>query len=453
MSDTPTPFDSQPASYSPSMNAPAPLPPRYPRVWTVFAATAIALLVHVGASALISNAAALVALGPAGMKRLAEEEAAFDAEQAKAEAEADDEFSVEDDRPASDSAEPRSNDVAKGEAGADKKPSKKRSPFESWMISFAKTPIGFAIVILPGQLAFLGVTLMFALLSPQPWRERLAIRRPREHWFLWVLFALSTPASALVVTVPLSQFVSAEDSRTLADFQEIFSSGGVVFFVLTVLGVALMPALAEEFLFRGYVQSRLLKAWPAWGAILVSGVLFAVAHMDPIQSLGVLPIGIWMGIVAFRTNSLLPAIGCHLVNNTYALVAMRLSSTFSGQDPENFDMTRWEPWALVVVVLSSMFCFAVSGLYLLATGLLRELSSRPSPLPAPEEEIQPLDPAVPIADSEGVAFLSEVRPYRGQTSEGVEALEAIPVDDAAPGPQEQPAVEERRRDATGPEGR
>jgi membrane protease YdiL (CAAX protease family) len=370
----------------------------------------------------ISNAAAFVTLGPAGLERLADEERAFEAEQAnKAE------------NPAAETAAEGDEAGENGDAKSAAKPKKERSPFEAWMISFAKTPIGFAVVILPGQLAFLGVTLLFAFLSPQPWRERLAIRWPREHWVLWVLFALSTPATALIVTVPLSQFVTAEDSRTLADFQEIFSSGGVVFFLLTVLGVALMPALAEEFLFRGYVQSRLLRAWPAWGAILTSSVLFAAAHMDPIQSLGVLPIGIWMGIVAFRTNSLLPAIACHLVNNTYALVAMRLASTFADQDPEKIDLTRWEPWAAILVVLSSMFFFAVSGLYLLATGILRELRSSPPPLPHPEApdpnaDAQAVQFVPTAAEPAGVEFLSDVRPYRAPRDND-DASYAIPVDD------------------------
>ncbi|HEV7280310.1 MAG TPA: type II CAAX endopeptidase family protein [Pirellulaceae bacterium] len=435
MSDTPTPFDSPQApevlsggrkppeafgadgrSGLGGFTPPAQKSLRYPRVWTVFVATLVALLVHLGASTLILNAAALVALGPDGVKRLAKEEEAFEAEQAKKAEE-----SAEADPPV---------EEAEGGDGKDaEKPKKERSPFEKWMISFAKTPVGFAIVILPGQLAFLGVTLLFAFLSPQPWRERLAIRWPREHWVLWVMFALSTPATALIVTVPLSQFVSAEDSRTLADFQEIFSSGGVAFFVLTVLGVALMPALAEEFLFRGYVQSRLLRAWPAWGAILVSAILFAVAHMDPIQSLGVLPIGIWMGIVAFRTNSLLPAIGCHLVNNTYALVAMRLASTFASEDPEKIDLTRWEPWAAILVVVSSIFFFAVSGLYLLATGILRELGSSPPPLPDPEPDVRIVEAVPAASEPEGVEFLSDVRPYWTARGEEGDAPYAIPVEE------------------------
>lgn len=427
MSDIPTPVEPPYTPGSPYESGAGRYPPkflRYPRVWTVFVATAVALVVHIGASSLIARVAAEVSLGRAGFQRLIEAEDAFEAEQEKkAQAEAESE-------PEIDPAAKPEDEAEAGEEKAAEKPPKVRSPFEAWMISFAKTPIGFALVILPGQLAFLGVTLLFAFLSPQPWRERLAIRWPREHWSLWVLFALSTPATALIVTVPLSQFVSAEDSRTLADFQEIFSSGGVVFFLLTVLGVALMPALAEEFLFRGYVQSRLLRAWPAWAAILVSGVLFAAAHMDPIQSFGVLPIGIWMGIVAFRTNSLLPAIGCHLVNNTYALIAMRLTSTFANGDPDEIDMTRWEPWAMVLVVLSSIGFFGISGLYLLATGILRELASSPPPLPDPEEGIQILERApLPATDPTGVAFLSDVRPYPIPGSRNDEAPYAIPVED------------------------
>jgi hypothetical protein len=52
--------------------------------------------------------------------------------------------------------------------------------------------------------------------------------------------------------------------------------------------------------------------------------------MDPVHSIGVLPLGVWLGIVAWLTDSVWPSIVCHTVNNAYALIAMRLS----GASPE-----------------------------------------------------------------------------------------------------------------------
>ena len=72
---------------------------------------------------------------------------------------------------------------------------------------------------------------------------------------------------------------------------------------------------------RGYMQRRLLKRWAPWLAILVSSILFAVMHVTPHAISFAFPIGVWLGYVAWKTDSIWPTIFCHaLINGTWNIV-------------------------------------------------------------------------------------------------------------------------------------
>ena len=102
--------------------------------------------------------------------------------------------------------------------------------------------------------------------------------------------------------------------------------------VLTLLCViSLVPGVVEELLFRGFVQRRLLRRLPAITSILITSLLFAAAHLDPMHAAGVAPLGIWLGVIAWRANTIWPAMLGHIGNNAFAVLAIGVA----GQTPED----------------------------------------------------------------------------------------------------------------------
>ena len=85
--------------------------------------------------------------------------------------------------------------------------------------------------------------------------------------------------------------------------------------------VGLLVPLAEELVFRGTILRSLLK-WNSrpWVAILISAVLFSAAHMNPAQIPHTLLIGLLLGWLYYRTDSIVPGVVFHWVNNTVAYV-------------------------------------------------------------------------------------------------------------------------------------
>ncbi len=81
---------------------------------------------------------------------------------------------------------------------------------------------------------------------------------------------------------------------------------------------ALMPGAAEELLFRGLLQRA---AGRSLGAVVLSGVAFALFHVDPVHVAGVLPLGLFLAWVAYRSSTLVTLVA-HVVNNSVAILTI-----------------------------------------------------------------------------------------------------------------------------------
>ena len=84
--------------------------------------------------------------------------------------------------------------------------------------------------------------------------------------------------------------------------------------------VCLLAPVAEELVFRG-AALRTLLAWKPqyrWLMIVLSALLFAMAHLNPAQLLHPFLIGLLLGWMYERTGSVVPGIIYHWANNTAA---------------------------------------------------------------------------------------------------------------------------------------
>ena len=190
-----------------------------------------------------------------------------------------------------------------------------------WVKSFGATPLGFMVLVLPGQFTFLGAALLAAWLSPEPMMRRLNLVRPTTPW--WAVVLLLAPGTVFAGACGdlLTTLLFADTySEHLEMLYDLFRGPSGAFLVLVTLAISVLPGFSEEMLFRGYCQSRLLKRLPPIAALAISSVAFAAAHLDPVHVVGVLPLGIWLGVVAWLSRSIWPAIICHTANNALAVL-------------------------------------------------------------------------------------------------------------------------------------
>jgi sodium transport system permease protein len=113
--------------------------------------------------------------------------------------------------------------------------------------------------------------------------------------------------------------------------------------VWLVLG--LTPGVCEELFFRGLIFSgmRRLGAWPA---VLLTALLFALAHASIYRLLPTFILGVVLGVLRWRSGSVVPGIAMHAVNNgLIGTLAQRPAlASWIGMDMTSGDL----PWAPVV---------------------------------------------------------------------------------------------------------
>lgn len=89
--------------------------------------------------------------------------------------------------------------------------------------------------------------------------------------------------------------------------------------VLYFIVVALTPALVEEFAFRGIIMGT-LRRYSDPLAVLISAALFGIMHGNFVQIPFAFCVGLVLGFVDVKTNSLLPSIIIHFLNNGFSVL-------------------------------------------------------------------------------------------------------------------------------------
>lgn len=88
---------------------------------------------------------------------------------------------------------------------------------------------------------------------------------------------------------------------------------------LMVLAVAVVPAVAEEMLFRGALLTNLLRTGSRWQAAALTVLMFALLHGSPAGLPGHLIISLLLTLLMMHTGSLAVPIAVHMLYNLLAL--------------------------------------------------------------------------------------------------------------------------------------
>ncbi len=159
---------------------------------------------------------------------------------------------------------------------------------------------------------FLLPTLGLIALFGFDWRSTLALRRPP---LAALLVALALGASAwLFAGGVVARLLPPPESltRAMERFLQLGDQPMPLWVVWLVLGVT--PAICEELFFRGLVFSG-LRRLGAWPAVLLSALLFGLAHASIYRLLPTFILGVLLGVLRWRSGSVVPGMVMHAVNN------------------------------------------------------------------------------------------------------------------------------------------
>jgi membrane protease YdiL (CAAX protease family) len=94
--------------------------------------------------------------------------------------------------------------------------------------------------------------------------------------------------------------------------------------LVTLFLMALTPAICEEALFRGPILRGLRTRLSPAGAAILTGLLFGIYHLDPWRLLPTAVLGVALSGIALASDSIIPAMVAHFVNNACLILLARL---------------------------------------------------------------------------------------------------------------------------------
>ncbi len=103
---------------------------------------------------------------------------------------------------------------------------------------------------------------------------------------------------------------------------------------LSLIIVAVLPALVEEFIFRGILLGAYKKRNPLKG-ILLSALLFGFTHLNINQMAYAFVLGIILGLLAYATGSIWAGVILHFTINANSVIMAYATSNINTEDIAN----------------------------------------------------------------------------------------------------------------------
>jgi uncharacterized protein len=210
---------------------------------------------------------------------------------------------------------------------------------------------------------FIVPVVLFALVFGMRDVSRLMLRKPNFYLFtgaLWVMGATGV-ITALgwlnTLLIPqgsgLEQLLRPQEESAAHLTQLILSATGPWAICSTVITVAIVPALAEEFVFRGVVQPLIARSTQRIHlSVWLTAALFSFIHFQFYGFLPRLVLGAMLGYLVIWSGTIWTSVVAHATNNLMAVVAYYVAN----QTPEALtnESPEWMSTALSISVTCAL---------------------------------------------------------------------------------------------------
>ena len=214
--------------------------------------------------------------------------------------------------------------------------------------------VGYAVT----QLIIFLVPVLYAWYMKADFKNVFSLEKPGVKEMVGVLFFVS--GSYIVNTLLVSGLYNilpsiSTDNESLS---QIVGGGG---FIPSLFVIGIMPAIAEEAAFRGFLYGTLKnKKIPIFATCVITALVFAAYHMNLLQFIYVTVMGLIMSYMIYNSKSIFVTAFFHLINNSFS-VFLEYNKDFVQKVPF-FAQDRFE--------LKDVFIYLTIGIVLLLMGFL-----------------------------------------------------------------------------------
>jgi CAAX protease family protein len=183
------------------------------------------------------------------------------------------------------------------------------------------TTLSVAAAVLEGVALIGSVYLLGLRRRHLPW-QAVRIRSPGRVWWLSSLWIglLVIPVSGFIATL-IQQILGMPQTNPQLPF---LAPEGFTWFGATGMFLfgGLIDPFAEELVFRGVLYQWLRDHFGIWPGILVSALIFGLAHGDVAVGGAAAVLGVVLAWIYEKSHSLWPPVVIHVINNSVKIVLL-----------------------------------------------------------------------------------------------------------------------------------
>lgn len=161
----------------------------------------------------------------------------------------------------------------------------------------------------------------------------------------------------------LQSYFEKSSEMMNATVKLMMSDTNMLSFFINIFILAFVPAVFEEFFFRGILQRAIIKiSRSSHSAIIITALIFSAFHMQWDGFFVRFVLGLFLGYIYYFSGNLIVPILLHFANNSRVVVMLFLNPSnieeLSRSQPESFSISYY-----MLAIISLLICIAIFYCY------------------------------------------------------------------------------------------
>jgi membrane protease YdiL (CAAX protease family) len=169
------------------------------------------------------------------------------------------------------------------------------------------------------SLSIIGILYILLKIRGNSFKD-LGFRKPKWSDITWLLLGLLIYIVLLAISLIAASFIPGFDAEQTQDIGYKSAQGWQLLLAFT--GLVILPPLAEEMMFRGFMYRGMANRWPKIISALLSSGLFALVHFQWNVGVDVFILSLVMIFLLEKTKNLWVCVALHAVKNCIAFLSL-----------------------------------------------------------------------------------------------------------------------------------
>lgn len=123
--------------------------------------------------------------------------------------------------------------------------------------------------------------------------------------------------------IPLPEWAKSGQDNAFQILANVLNMEYFLEFGVSLILVGILPALGEEFIFRGIIQQKLITSWKnPHAAIIFASLLFGLTHMQLERILPLSFLGLLLGYSYYYSKTIIVPVVLHFFNNSLQVLSL-----------------------------------------------------------------------------------------------------------------------------------